>query len=62
MTFERQETAGEMFGSEGFDLIGVGALFGWLRGEPRPSIRDLTIAELHDVLASAPPLASGGAP
>ena len=50
-----------LFGSEGFDLIGIGALFRWFRGEPRPSVRDLTIGELHEALASAPPLASGGA-
>ena len=47
-----------LFGSEGLDLIGISALVRWLRGRPRPTIRDLTIAELYEALARAPPLAS----
>jgi hypothetical protein len=39
-----------LFHSEGFDLIGVGALVRWLWNEPRPRVRDLTMGELHNAI------------
>ncbi|MDR7070956.1 hypothetical protein J2X02_003830 [Pseudoxanthomonas japonensis] len=34
-----------LFGSEGLDLLGIGALV-----RPRPLVRDLTAGELHDAI------------
>ena len=39
-----------LFGPEGFDPIGLGALVRWMRGDPPPVIRDLTVGELHAAL------------
>lgn len=38
-----------LFGAEGLDP------FGWLIGSPRPVVRDLTVAELQQAIATAPP-------
>jgi hypothetical protein len=50
-----------LFGPEGFDPIGLSVLVRWLRGEPKPVFRDLTVAELHEALAEAPLRATEGA-
>ena len=50
-----------LFTAEGLDLLGTTVLIRWLRNEPRPVVRDLTIEELRAVLSNAVPLASGGA-
>lgn len=42
-----------VFGPEGLDLIGIGALVRWVRREPRPSYRDLTVSELHGAVLAA---------
>ena len=42
-----------VFGLEGLDLIGIGALVRWVRREPRPSYRDLTVNELHGAVLAA---------
>lgn len=39
-----------LFGPEGFDPLGLGALVRWVQGEPPPVIRDLTVGELHAAL------------
>jgi len=49
------------FGPEGFDLPGISVLVRWLRGEPRPVYRDLTVGELHEAILKAPSLTSGSA-
>ncbi|MDD5359700.1 MAG: DUF1493 family protein [Sulfurovaceae bacterium] len=48
-----------LFGPEGFDPIGITVLIRWLKGEPRPIYRDLTIGELHDAIQKAPSSTSG---
>ena len=42
------------FGPEGFDPLGISVLLRWLRGEPRPVYRDLTVGELHEAIRRAP--------
>ena len=42
-----------VFGPEGLDLIGVGALVRWARRQPQPTFRDLTVRELHAALLAA---------
>ena len=42
-----------LFESEGFDPLGITTLIRWLRGEPRPVVRDLTVGELHKALGRA---------
>lgn len=39
-----------LFNSEGLDLLGIGRLVSWLRKEPRPVVRDLSVGELWRVL------------
>jgi hypothetical protein len=39
-----------LFSSEGLDLFGICRLLDRLRGIPKPTIRDLTVGELHQVL------------
>lgn len=39
-----------LFSSEGFDPFGIFRFFERLRGIPNPTIRDLTVGELHQVL------------
>jgi hypothetical protein len=39
-----------LFTAEGLDLFGISRFFAWLRGIPEPTIRDLTVGELHQVL------------
>lgn len=39
-----------LFSSEGFDLLGISYFCRWLRGDPHPVVRDLTIGQLHKVL------------
>ena len=39
-----------LFSSEGFDLLGISVLIRWLRNEPRPVVRDLTLGQLHDAI------------
>lgn len=50
-----------LFGPEGFDPVRFSVLIRWLRGEPKSIIRDLTVAELHEALAEAPPLKTNDA-
>lgn len=42
LTFNLQENE-YIFTSEGVDLLGVSRLINWLRGIPRPVIRDLSV-------------------
>lgn len=49
-----------LFGPEGIDLLGISVLVRWLRGEPRPVYRDLTVGELHEAIRRAPSLVSRG--
>lgn len=44
-----------LFHSEGDDLLGIGNLIRWLRKQPRPIYRDLTIGELHSAILHAMP-------
>lgn len=39
-----------LFHGEGLDLLGIGAIIRWIRKEPRPRVRDLTMAELHNAI------------
>jgi hypothetical protein len=39
-----------LFHDEGFDPIGLSVLVRWMRNEPRPKVRDVTVAELHDAI------------
>ena len=50
-----------LFESEGFDPIGLSVLIRWLRGETKPVTRDLTVLELREAVAKAPPLSTNGA-
>jgi len=52
ITFGLQENE-YLFESEGFDLFGINRLRDWLRGVPRPIIRDLSIGQLHRALVDA---------
>lgn len=47
-----------LLGPEGLDPLGITVLLRWLRGEPKPMIRDVTIAELHEAIMKASPFAS----
>jgi len=51
-TFGLQENE-YLFESEGFDFFGINRLSDWLRGVPRPIIRDLSIGQLHRALVDA---------
>ncbi|WP_147199934.1 hypothetical protein [Pantoea sp. CCBC3-3-1] len=42
-----------LFNSEGLDLLGICRLFDWIRGIPRPVIRDLSVGQLHRALVEA---------
>ncbi len=42
-----------LFNSEGLDLLGICRFFEWIRGIPRPVIRDLSVGQLHRALVSA---------
>ena len=42
-----------LFTGEGLDPFGIGLFINWLRGIPRPIIRDLTVDELHRVIIEA---------
>lgn len=48
-----------LFGPEGLGLLGVPTLIRWLRRQPRPVYRDLTVTELHEAIRRA--RAVGGA-
>ncbi|WP_345971005.1 DUF1493 family protein [Sulfurimonas sp. HSL1-6] len=50
-----------LFGSEGFDPIGITILIRWFKGEPCPIYRDLTVKELHDAIQKAPSSTSDSA-
>lgn len=52
LTFNLQENE-YIFTSEGVDLLGVSRLINWLRGIPRPVIRDLSVGHLYRVLVEA---------
>ncbi len=39
-----------LFHAEGFDLLGVSVLVRAVSNKPKPRIRDLTLAELHDAI------------
>ena len=39
-----------LFGSEGLDLLGIGALAYRLSGQPKNVVRDLTVGELHNAI------------
>ena len=43
-----------LFGPEGLGLFGLPTLVRWLRRQPRPAYRDLTVAELHGAVRRAP--------
>lgn len=42
-----------LFTSEGFDLFCIGRFVDWLRGIPKPVIRDVTVGKLHRVIVEA---------
>ena len=42
-----------LFTSEGFDLFCIGRFVDWLRGMPKPVIRDVTVGKLHRVIVEA---------
>ena len=42
-----------LFTSEGFDLFCLGRFIDWLRGMPKPVIRDVTVGKLHRVIVEA---------
>ncbi|MBR9916321.1 hypothetical protein GYB29_01210 [bacterium] len=39
-----------LFGSEGFDPIGISLLIGWIRKKPKPIVKDLSVGKFHQVL------------
>jgi len=39
-----------LFSSEGFDLLGICYFLEWLRGEPHPVVKDLSVGQLHRAL------------
>jgi hypothetical protein len=39
-----------LFGSEGFDPFGMSWLIRRIKNEPRPVVRDLTVAQLHEAI------------
>lgn len=42
-----------LFTSEGLDLFGICRFVDWLRGIPKPVIRDVTVGKLHRVIIEA---------
>lgn len=42
-----------LFTGEGIDLFGICRFVDWIRGIPKPIIRDLTVGELHRVLVES---------
>jgi hypothetical protein len=44
------------FRPEGFDPGGISVLIRWMRGEPPPVYRGLTVGDLHKAIQEAPPL------
>ncbi len=42
-----------LFTSEGFDFFCIGRFIDWLRGMPKPVIRDVTVGKLHRVIVEA---------
>jgi len=42
-----------LFTSEGFDLFCISRFVDWLRGMPKPVIRDVTVGKLHRVIVEA---------
>ena len=42
-----------LFTSEGLDLFGICRFIDWIRGIPKPIIRDLTVGKLHRVIVEA---------
>lgn len=42
-----------LFEGEGLDLLGIHRFFAWLRGIPKPVIRDLSVGQLHQALVRA---------
>ncbi len=42
-----------LFTSEGFDLFCIGRFVDWLRGMPKPVIRDVTVGKLHHLIVEA---------
>ncbi len=42
-----------LFTSEGFDLFCIGRFIDWLRGMPKPVIRDVTVGKLYRVIVEA---------
>lgn len=51
-----------LFTSEGLDLLGICYFFRWLRGEPEPVVRDLSIGQLHQVLVKVRSKQEGSCP
>jgi hypothetical protein len=39
-----------LFGAEGLDHLGVTAFLRWVRNEPEPKVRDVTMGELHSAI------------
>lgn len=50
-----------LFHAEGSGLVDFVALFRRLRGKPRTTVRDLTVADLHEAILQAPPLSRNSA-
>ncbi|MGJ7470289.1 hypothetical protein [Kosakonia cowanii] len=51
-----------LFTSEGLDLLGICYFFRWLRGEPEPVVRDLSIGQLHQMLVKVRTKQEGSGP
>ncbi|MFS2059152.1 hypothetical protein [Kosakonia cowanii] len=51
-----------LFTSEGLDLLGICYFFRWLRDEPEPVVRDLSIGQLHQVLVKVRSKQEGSCP
>ncbi len=50
-----------LFGDEGLDLLNIMGLIRWLRREPAPIVKDLTVLELRDAILKSIRLASASA-
>ncbi|QNQ18838.1 hypothetical protein HF650_03255 [Kosakonia sp. SMBL-WEM22] len=51
-----------LFTGEGFELLGISYFFRWLRGEPEPVVRDLSVGQLHQVLVKLRSKQEGSCP
>ena len=39
-----------LFGPEGLDILGIGKLIRWIKKEPEPIVKDLSVGKFHQVL------------